>query len=346
MNRLRMRLGLFLGIAILVGLGSLYWYFSVHSRTPAFALNSMIEATEKHDVARFNRYVDVDRVLAYSYDDLVLGMIESELPRHEDAHAWIGEFAKMIKAPLITSFKVALNDYVATGEWSQTGDDEDAFDAQTIMVKSGLKATELRDVAGIDINEADGLAVAHLNVYQKEADSQFVLDILLRRGEGGQWRIERIQNFHEFVTFVHKARRAQLSKYAEDSAAVWEEHQNNMRDADFEFSKILAAGSLGQDSTRAALKNLMLEKVVKDWQARKEALSLLPVPPEAASLQHVRLKICDLNIRYALGYAEWMDDKRADTIKDAEAQLKQARVLEQEAEFLARRLDSLPTERE
>lgn len=62
------------------------------------------------------------------------------------------------------------------------------------------------------------------------------------------------------------------------------------------------------------------------------------MPAAAQSLQKLRLKICDLHIAYAQGYADWMTDKKAATLRDAERQLAQARTLEQEEKFLARRV--------
>ena len=58
--------------------------------------------------------------------------------------------------------------------------------------------------------------------------------------------------------------------------------------------------------------------------------------------EKIRLKICDCYIAYAKGYAHWMDDKQAATIREAENQLRQAKALEQEEKFLARRVTQDP----
>lgn len=340
MNKFRVKLGFALGLAIIFVLGGMYWYVSYRSKTPDYTMHAVMEAMDKHDPAMFNSYVKVDSVLSASYDDLMAGILDTEYPLNEETKSALTDCIKMLKTPLITSFKASLNHYVATGEWN-TGEGQDGtFDAEQILAKSGLKGTELRDVTGIEVNEADGVARAHLNVYQPATGSNYDLHILLRRNGEKIWQVEQIENFHDFVAGARKARRNQVDKYADETAAIWSKHDDNMRSADFEFQKILAAGSLGQESTRNDLKRLMLDTVKKDWQERRDELAAMTVPEEAASLQHLRLKICDLHINYAEGYAQWMEDKKAATIRDADAKLKQARTLEQEADFLARRLDN------
>jgi hypothetical protein len=66
----------------------------------------------------------------------------------------------------------------------------------------------------------------------------------------------------------------------------------------------------------------------------------MSVPPAAGTLHRLRIKICDLHIEYAKGYAKWMDDKNASTIRTADAALKQARTLEKEAELLTKQVNS------
>jgi len=81
----------------------------------------------------------------------------------------------------------------------------------------------------------------------------------------------------------------------------------------------------------------MEQDILTDWQQRKEELSAVSVPRSMQSLQQLRIKICDLHIAYAEGYAAWMTDKNAATIRSAESSLRQAEVLEVEESFLVQR---------
>jgi hypothetical protein len=147
-----------------------------------------------------------------------------------------------------------------------------------------------------------------------------------------------VGNFHEFVLFITKARRAQLIQYADTTAEIISRHDTAMMQAQEQLNSLLSRGTLGSDETRKALKNFMENTIKADWQQRKAELEAVTVPASAQTLHRLRLKICDLHIAYAAGYSAWMTDKKATTIREADRQLKQAKTLEQEEKFLARRV--------
>ena len=109
-------------------------------------------------------------------------------------------------------------------------------------------------------------------------------------------------------------------------------------DAEQKYKAIKAAGSLAQDRTRISLRDLMSNVIKKDWEARKIEFLKLTVPKDAETLQNLRLKICDLEISYAEGYAQWMEDKMAATIKSAEENHRQAQTLRAEERILIRKM--------
>ena len=100
---------------------------------------------------------------------------------------------------------------------------------------------------------------------------------------------------------------------------------------------VLGAGALGSQATRDMARQIMEQDILTDWQERKDELAAVSVPRSMQSLHQLRLKICDLHIAYAQGYASWMTDKNAATIRSAESSLRQAEVLEVEASFLVQR---------
>ena len=335
---------LVLGILLLLGMGGIYWYLAVYAETPEYSVQMLQKSMEKHDKELFHDYVDLDTVLDDAYDDLVLGLIDAGEPMPEEAKAAVGDIVRVLKAPLITSFKAAIDSYVETGSWGTTGAEDVSMDFHQALMKSGLKDTSFRSIDEIVKDEEAKEAIAKIRVYQAEAEGEFVLEAVLTRTEDGIWRLERIRNFHDFVVFVGHARQKELERYVGTTADIMAKHDKAMREADFDFQRILAAGSLGEQETRAELKRLMRETVAEDWQARRDELEAVSVPAEAQSLHRLRLKICDLHIEYANGYAAWLDDKKAETLREAETKIKQARTLEQEARFLAKRMGGSPND--
>jgi hypothetical protein len=183
-----------------------------------------------------------------------------------------------------------------------------------------------------------GTAIAKVRIFQQEANEEFVLDVQFTEQADGTWRVTEVGNFHEFVLFITKARRAQLVQYADTTSEIISRHDTAMMQAQEQFNSLLSRGTLGSDETRKALKNFMENTIKADWQQRKAELEAVTVPASAQTLHKLRIKICDLHIAYAAGYAAWMTDKKATTIREADRQLKQAKTLEQEEKFLARRV--------
>ena len=336
---LRMRLYLLLVVLGLAVLGSGYWYFQVYTKTPDYALQKIEQSLEEHDQKTFGRYVDMDALLDKSYDDLMEGLMDAEQPLSSEAKFTVGNFTQMLKAPLITSFKQAVEQYVSTGSWELGAEEgSQGLEAAQVLEKSGLSQSRFRKVDSIAKDKEAGTAIAKVRIFQQEANEEFVLDVQFTEQQDGTWRVTEVGNFHEFVLFLTKARRAQLVQYADTTAEIISRHDAVMIQAQEQFNSLLSRGTLGSDETRKALKNFMEGTIKADWQQRKDELSAVTVPAAAQTLHHLRLKICDLHIAYASGYAAWMTDKKAATIREADRQLKQAKTLEQEEKFLARRV--------
>jgi len=336
---LRMKLYLLLAVLGILAIGSGYWYFQVYTKTPDYALQKVEQSLAEHDQKTFGRYVDMDALLDKSYDDLMEGLMDAEQPLSSEAKYTVGNFTQMLKAPLVKSFKQALEQYVATGEWGvETQEEGQGMEAAQVLEKSGLCQSSFRKVDSMAKDKEAGTAIAKVRIFQQEANEEFVLDVQFTEQQDGTWRVTEVSNFHEFILFLTKARRAQLIQYADTTAEIISRHDTAMVQAQEQFNNLLSRGTLGSDETRKALKNFMESTIKADWQQRKAELEAVTVPAAAQTLHHLRLKICDLHIAYAAGYAAWMTDKKAATIREADRQLKQAKTLEQEEKFLARRV--------
>lgn len=327
-------------VVLIVAIGG-FWYVKVHRQTPERAISEIIQSTEKHDMKTFERYVDIDNVLESSYNGFMEGLIATEIVMPDDAKTAMGDIVRMMKDPVLASFKSAIEQYVSTGKWSEDEGKDPAriTEASELLSRSGLTKTEFRNVDSVNKTQDKNVATANILVYQQEAGSDFVFETVLMKNEDGIWRVTEIRNFKDFITMVSQSRRAQLEQYMLTTAAIMERHDRTVREAELKYGDILSSGSLGNQDTRDAIKRLMTDVILKDWEERKHELFTAEVPESAQSLHHLRLRICDLHIEYAKGYAQWMSDKKASTIRDADAKLKEAKTLEQEAGVLTRRMD-------
>ncbi len=328
-------------IVLLVAGAGVFLYQRAHRQTPEYALSEIRTSLDKHDMKTFERYVDLNNVLESSYPGLMEGLIESETMMPDDAKNAMDDIIRMMKDPVLTNFKSNIEQYIATGKWTQEKNEKNEAagtnEASELLRRSGLNQLEFRNIEGINPTDNKNTVIANILTYQHETGLEFVFEAVLSKDEEGLWRVTEIRNFKDFILAVSQARRAQLEKYMQTTAAIIEKHNKSVREAELKYGDILSSGSLGDQNTRDTLKRLMTDVIQKDWEQRKQELFTAEVPEAAQSLHHLRLRICDLHIEYAKGYALWMTDKKAATIRDADAKLKEAKTLEQEERILSGR---------
>ncbi len=331
------------GLAIaVVGIGGLIWYFSYYTKTPEYALKMIQESVEKHDMNKFHKYVNTDSLLSDACDALMEGLIDSEQPMPEEAKVALSGFIKMFKTPLINGFKGTINHYIETGSWgedsSKSVDQGIPIDSDMILNKSGIKDSRFDGIEYVAVDKEAKTAVAGVRIFQKEADESFVWEVLLKQNDSGTWQITSIKNFRDFIVFVTKARKEHVREYLMQTQVLMDAHDKNVRLSEKKMKDIMDAGSIGSQTVRDALKTLILQEMLPEWQSRQEELQAIDVPEAANTLQHLRLKICSLRIKYCQKYAEWLDNKNAKTLKEANESLKEAKTLEHEATLMVNRI--------
>lgn len=327
-------------IIILLLIGGAYWYFAVHKNTPSYALERIEYALGSHDKKVFYEYVDTTSVLNGAYDSILKALMDSDATMGDDTKAAALDAVKILKTPVLHGFQKAVDSYVENGTWvaveNLKGGEEAVFDVGEIITQSGINDITFRGIDKI-IEKDENEAIALAKIYNNELEREFVFEIVLHKIDKS-WKVVEIRNFEEFIILIGKIRQEKIHNYIEESRKIWQGHEEKMRDADFDLQRILSAKSLGKQGTRGELKSLMLDRISVDWKARKEELDALIVPKEVLVLHKLRLKIADLHIEYAEGYAAWLDDKKASTLRLAEDKIKQAKTLEQEAMFLEKRI--------
>lgn len=320
--------------AILVG-GGAYLYSSTDKDKPEYAVKIAEQSVADHDRENFYRFVDVDGLLNDSYGSLIDGLTDSERVLNDDTKDALKNFTEILKTPLLTSLKAAVDSYVTTGDFNA----QNHAGVQELLTRTGLDKILYRGLDGIDINPANANnATARIRIYQPELSREFILEAELSRGENGEWKIVRLKNFQDFVNTLTEVRRSQLDNYLEKAGEIAGRHDASILEAEQQYSKLAAFGALNQDSVRAEVRTLMLDVYKKDWEERKQELFGLSVPKSAETLQNLFLKICDLEINYADDYAKWLEDKRPSTLKIAEDHQRQSQALKSEVTILLRRM--------
>ena len=328
-------------LSVTVLLMGAFWYFRVYTKTPEYALHSIESALEKQDEALFLRHVQLDTVLNTGYDDFMQGTMDAEFGHSQEASAALEDFSKMLKPAFINMLKDAVHTRLTTGEWPSADAIEEGTDTESILSRIGVRDLTFREITNLTRNEEAQTAEADIVAHQGEADADFTFKILLAPSEEGEWQVVSIQNLYEYAVLLEQARRLRVEAYLEETDAIMARHDQISGAAQLRLYSVLGAGALGSQATRDMARQIMEQDILVDWQERKDELAAVSVPRSMQSLHQLRLKICDLHIAYAQGYAAWMTDKNAATIRSAESSLRQAEVLEVEASFLVQRAKRL-----
>ena len=324
-------------ISVALLLAGLFWYFRIYTKTPEYALHAIEQALEQPDESLFLRHVRLASVLDSGYDDFMTGVMDAEFGHSSEASAALADFSRMLKPAFITMLKDAVNTRLTTGEWPSADPAQDGADTENILSRIGVRDLTFREITDLTIDEENRTASADVLAHQGEAEGDFTFKIDLAPSEEGDWQVISIRNLHEYALFLGRARRLHLEAYLEETDAIIARHDQTVGTAQLRLYGILGAGSLGNQMTRDMARQIMEQDILADWQERREELASVSVPRTMQSLHQLRLKICDLHIAYAQGYAEWMTDKNAATIRAAENNLRQADLLEIEAAFLTQR---------
>lgn len=310
-----------------------------YEQTPEYTLKEIRTSLDNHDMKTFEKYVDVNNVIESSYPVLMEGLMESEAVVSKDGKTAMGDIFRMMKDSIIETFKSNIDHYVSTGSWIHKEARESA--ASELLTRSGLNQLELRNIEGITATGEKDTVIANILVYQHELGSEFAFEALLVKNEAGLWRVTEIRNLKDFIVAISQARKIQMDKYMQTAGDIIEKHNRIVSEAEKKYGDILSEGSLGNQNTRDSIKRLMTDVVQKDWEERKQELFKVEVPESAQSLHHLRLRICDLHIEYAKAYALWMTDKKAASMREANAKLKEANTMEQEERMLSRRINMM-----
>ena len=331
----KLKAGIIAGVVVLIAAIGCWYKFVADTKTPEYALDIVENSIKNHDKETFYQYVDLQNILETSYEGIIDGMTSSDKAMSPEMRDSVKSFTEMLRSPMLLSLQASIDSYIETGDFHE----EDNAGVSELLRRTGMDKSEFRGVGEVEINpQNEDEAIADIRLYHSDLEREYTLKFVLKRGDSGQWKIVRVENFHDFITQINRVRRHKLDEYLEKSAEINIRHDKSAKTAEQKYKTSASAGSLAKEDTRLKLREIMTDELKKDWEVRKDELSKLTVPKDAVTLQNLYLKICDLEIAYAEGYAQWMDDKNAFTVKNAEEKHRQAQTLKAEAANLAHRM--------
>ena len=216
------KVGLAVAAAILCGLA---FYFLYWIKTPTYSLGLIRDAVQKHDVAAFEKHVDMDTLYNKVFDDAVIAMgkIEGE---DFSSNPLAAGFIQMMKPAAVAALKdktiEAVKGNSPIEENSKQQNNADHF-TTGIKEKSGLNDSDFR---GASVLSKEGNeAVVAVTIHNKQLDKDLDLNIKMTKLDDSTWKVKEITNMVDFIVEVDKAEKAKL---AELNKPIAEKIQNSV----------------------------------------------------------------------------------------------------------------------
>ena len=340
-TKLKIFIAAVLSVIIIIG-GSLA-YFNFYVKTPEYTLNAIQKSVKNHDVEEFNKYVDVDNVVAGVTNNMIDGIIASQANLPEEAKVAMNSLATMFKAPLVASLKEGLNNYVKTGNWQSGADIKDSqgamINSDMILDQSGLADLSFDGIDYVNVNKENKTAEAGIKATQSEINKQFVFKVTLEQQADGYWKVVSVNNFADFIKELESGRQEYVKTYLKQTEALIYDKDRILSENESKLNAALSLGALGSTKSRADLKATIENDILPQLKELQTSLEAINVPKAAETLHNLRLKACESKIAYYENYAKWLDDKDIKTLRTATDNMKKANTMEHEAELLTKRIE-------
>jgi hypothetical protein len=202
---------LLLLVALIALVAGGYYYYNSFKTGPSYALMQAAAATQTHDIATFERYVDVDGLTGHLVDDVVNqgSVLTSLLPGGNLAmHGAL----RLLKPQLAKAAHKEVQRYVETGSLAAA-----AAAAPKRMVNLSL-AGLAGQVVGTDskfkgikyTTEKGDEALVGLEFTRPKYDTTMVLEVKLLKQADDHWQVKEITNTSELMRGVARLEKARL----------------------------------------------------------------------------------------------------------------------------------------
>ena len=194
-----------LALAAVLLLISILFYFFYWTKTPTYSLKIIHESIKNHDLATFEKHVDIDSIVSRAFDDVIYAETDNALAQG---------FATMMKQPITNSMKDQIKRYLETGSFpNQQAKNQTDAAVQGISSRANTNTMKLDGIGTVTTNGK--LASVDLKFSDSRLDKIFILKVKMTELDNGTWRLVEIENLIQFMKDIEKAtaeKLAQLNK--------------------------------------------------------------------------------------------------------------------------------------
>jgi hypothetical protein len=188
-----------------------YLYYQSFQKGPQYALLEAAKATQTHDVATFERYVDVDAMTGHLVDDIASqgSLLTALVPG--GGLAMQGAL-HMLKPQLAKAAHNEIQRYVETGsvEAAQAAAPKRLVNLSFMRLAGRVVSPDSKFKGVKYTTEKDNEALVGLEFTQPKYDTTMVLEVKLLKQPDGHWQAKELTNTGELLRHVARLQKQQL----------------------------------------------------------------------------------------------------------------------------------------
>lgn len=203
-----------ISVILFTGILTGAWYVFYWKKTPAYSLNLIRTAVETHNVAEFEKHVDVESLAGHAFDDLVSSTLDGKKDS-SGANTVARGLVQMIRQPFINLAKDAGKRLVETGSLANApaadgaSEAKSRFSAAEVSKNTGLSSSTFK---GIAYSKEDGnRATVGITVFDKQLEKELVVELAMIQLDDGSWKVTEIANLKDYMAQLKKLRGSKLA---------------------------------------------------------------------------------------------------------------------------------------
>ncbi len=363
-RRAERRIVLFVLIVIL---SSVIWYFTSYTKTPAYAMNKILETIANEDTDGFNSHVDLTTVTTRAYDDLTGDLFEYDTRLSMEERLLFENFYVLIRPQMCQGAIKVINTKIATDKWilpeeilkgRQLG-----IDFDLLLERSLIRHTKIIGVENIEHHGET--ATADVKVMEINSQTPFTLKVTLTNfdksgvqidgsdveifgrtfkfpglslavGENA-WKITSVDNYKEYLATVAPILMQQLDAYIDETQDIVNHYNEIFRAEQNSFIVMQKTPSgIMSDNQRAEIVNWINGTIIPALEARQFELNKIKIPSGAQYLANLRQESTKVTIQAWQFYAQGLSNNDEVSFETAESIHKQELVLDQRIDEIVR----------
>ena len=366
-------------IFFLLVFGGLFFYFSVYTKTPEYAMREMVEAFRAGDANTFRRHVDLNSVTAKAYDDLTSDLFKYDTQLTDRERTLFENFYVLIRRQMCQGAVKVINTYLDTGEWTLPGEilkgRQLGIDYDILLDRSLIRHTSLIELEEVEVNDEG--ATATFSVVEEYSQVPFVLKVTIKDltndsfnigGKdfeifgrkikfpglsfnlgGSDWKIVSVDNYRGYLDAVSPILRQNLAEYIDNTAEIVQRYNQQFESEQDVFITLQQSpNGIMTQNQRVEVSQFINETIIPALESRQAELDEVPIPQGAQFLASLRQESTRITIMAWKSYIRGITENSAAELDTAASLHKQELVFDQRIEEIvhnsavARNLPELP----